>query len=185
MHRINNRDRADAAAQLVGWIFLDMAASKAKKSLPIQGPVVRNTGLVMALFIRFASEMRQRGLLRREKELFKNSSRFDDFIRELATVHDVRFDRVGGLEPLPSPVDLSAEDQGGYESGLFPELANYYAKSWGSRPCQYPDLAIGGDSCDITTWSSTERKGHSISGRDPLNQVDIESLKLGNTMQVM
>lgn len=139
----------------------------------------------MALFIRFAGEMRQRGLLRRQKELFKNSSRFDDFIRELATVNDVSFDRVDGLEPLPSPVDLSAEDQGGYEAGLFPELANYYAKSWGSRPGQYPDLAIGGDSCDITTWSSTERKVRSLNGKDPLNQVDIDTLKWGNTMHVM
>lgn len=140
----------------------------------------------MALFIRFASEMRQRDLLRPQQELFKNSSRFDDFIRKYATVFNIRFDRVDGLEPLPSPVvDLSAEDQRGYDSGLFQKLANHYAKSWGSRPGQYPNLAIGGDRWDITTWSSTERKVYSLNGKDPLNQVDIDSLKRGNTMQVM
>lgn len=155
------------------------------KSPLIQDRVVRNVGLIMALFIRFASEMRRCDLLRRQQELFENSSRFDDYIREFATVHDIRFDRVDGLEPLPSAVDLSAEDQGGYDSGLFPELANYYANSWGSRPCQYPRLAIGGDRWDITTWSSTERKVRNINGKDPLNQVDIDSLKWGNTMQVM
>ena len=92
MRRVVDGDRADAATLLVGCMFLDMNVSLNRRSSLLQngGYKVKNVGLVMALFIRFANEMRQCDFLRLQSELFNNSSRFDDYIREFAGAYSIK-----------------------------------------------------------------------------------------------
>lgn len=165
-------------------MFLDQIASMSERLLLKSGGCkVKNVGLIMALIIRFARKMRQCDLLRPQQELFRDSSRFDYYIRDYAEENSIEIDRLDGLEPLTRRNDFDGMRRDA-DCEVFRKVASYYANRWGCRPCEYPRLEIGGDRCDLTTWSSVERETHSRNGEDPLKKEDIDALKSGKTMQV-
>jgi hypothetical protein len=43
---------------------------------------------------------------------------------------------------------------------------------------------LGGDSLDLTTWSSAERKAHSFEKKDPLGKEIMDAIKKGEVLQV-
>ncbi|KAL1853217.1 hypothetical protein Daus18300_011865 [Diaporthe australafricana] len=144
------------------------------------GESVCNLGLIMVLFIRFAEEMRQCGLLRDEtRKPVKLWSRdrarlfdFDIYIRGYARFAGIRFDKLDGLEVLPYVPKIDDEVRKDIFRVIRPDdhvCANSYIR----------------DRFDLTTWSIIERERFSPRGEDPLKKEDFEALLSGKTMQVM
>lgn len=47
-----------------------------------------------------------------------------------------------------------------------------------------PRTPIGGDTLDITTWTSEERKRKSFDKKDPLGKAEIDAIKNGLVMSL-
>ncbi|KXX73949.1 hypothetical protein MMYC01_208726 [Madurella mycetomatis] len=135
----------------------------------------------MSMSAKIAKDMRNNNLLEGidgETQTFTfNFGNFDDYIFGYAERHRIvlpgEFDAegMGGKCPIPTREDP-------WDTAV---TFRRYEKECG-RSDGPPKPTIGRDRHDITTWSSAERRGHSLTGRDPLSKRGIEALKMGLVM---
>lgn len=162
--RIDDGERADTAAQLMGRMFLTMLARLEREHLlQNQSPEVRNLGLFMALFIKLESNIVEGSLLERNEEetvkksspKFKfNQSNFASHILAYANKFAITLQGLSNIDVLVAELDTDAKlpaasgkDPWGWDTAL-----KAYSKSYAVKG------KIGGDSLDINSWSSAERK---------------------------
>lgn len=176
--------------RLVGRTFLAMLARLERERRLARNSEVQNLGLIMAQFVKIARGLRDYSLLEDpaeetvelkgyggETQTFTfDISRFDDYVLGYAERHGIVLP--GSLEaadgaaaecPIPTP-----EDPWG-TGAAFVRYERENGKPDG--PNQPP--TIGGDSLDITTWSSADRREASHNGRDPLRKSDIAAIVMG------
>lgn len=156
---------------------------------------VKNLGLIMALYIKFAAESWVKDLLDDDGEEEANThpsqftwvpGNFDDYINAYANKYGITLyglvDMDGLTATLETDVSLpTAEADWGWAASFKAYQKRYgHSSSWGRGPSKGK---IGGDSLDITTWSSTERKQASFDKKDPFSATDLKNLKAGMVMR--
>lgn len=154
----------------MGRMFLTMLARLEREQLlQDQNSEVKNLGLIMALFIKLASELRGGSLLEDgDEETVKKSSprfkfkpsEFDGYILAYANKFAITLRGPIDIDELVAELDTDAklpasgQDPWGWNTAL-----KSYSKDYAiSPPMGGGKATIGGDSLDITTWSSAERK---------------------------
>lgn len=147
----------------MGRLFLTMLARLEREQLlQDQSPEVRNLGLIMALFIKLGSDMVEGSLLADDEEetvkksspKFKfNPSDFPSHILAYANKFAITLQGLSNIDVLVAELDTDAklpaisDDPWAWDTAL-----KAYSKSYAVKG------KIGGDSLDITSWSSAERK---------------------------
>ncbi|KAL2267981.1 hypothetical protein VTJ83DRAFT_2827 [Remersonia thermophila] len=189
MGMVDDSEGLNELMRLVGRTFLAILARLERDSRLGLDSEVKNLGLIMSLYVTIARTWQEVGLFENGKEetvelaavdgssvqYTFNMDDYEDYILGYAARHSIRLPDIEqptqeAAEMLPVP---SKEDPWNTASA-FLEYEKMYGKTDGRRP-----PAIGGDKCDITTWSSAERKAASHNGRDPLSKKDLEMLRNG------
>ncbi|KAI8258455.1 hypothetical protein K4K58_003281 [Colletotrichum sp. SAR11_239] len=178
-------DFASLTAKLIGTLFLSMLARLERMDLLKPDSEVRDLGMVMAGFIKCAQAFRGYSLLEDHDETRKSKARpfvyvpshFDGYVAAYAAKYNIKFGGVKGLKSLlddvDEDVDLPTEKDGEDPWGFKAALKEYKAERGGK---------IGGDSLDITGWSSAERKQHAFRKKDPLPKDILDGLKAGEVI---
>lgn len=186
--RVDDPEGVAALMRLIGRTFLSMLARLERDKLLSNDSEIKNLGLIMSLWARNAHDMRAQTLLedpREEtmelvgldgtKETFVfDINEWDDYVVGYADRHSI---------PLPGPYEVAdaakklpiqtLEDP--WNTGA--EFIKYERERGKSDGDQKP--TIGGDSLDVTAWTSARRKEASDNRRDPLSKKEIEALKMG------
>lgn len=158
-----------------------MLASLESKELLGKDSEVKDLGLVMALYMQLAKQLRTDfSLLEGDDQL----SRFDDYVLAYATKYGV---------PLVGPADIDDIAASCDGSVKLPLATTAKPDPWGAAAAikkhekehgtsgggRGKKASIGGDKHDITAFSSAERKAQSFDNKDPLGKKEIEALKKG------
>ena len=199
MTMIDDGEAAEASAQLVGRMFLSMLATLDRDGLLAPSSEAKNVGLVMALYLSWASGLPQYGLLERDspargtKKSASKGFKFDpvrivDYIATYAEKAGIKLEGVHRisdcLDDAEDDADMpkkDAKDPWGWRKAL-----NEYKKeragcfSHGGTPSNN----IGGDTLDITTWTPAQRKKHAFKKKDPLGKKELDAIKNGMVMQL-
>lgn len=146
-----------------------LAHLEREQLLQDQTPEVKNLGLIMALYIKLASDMRGGSLLEGdEEETVKKSSprikfnpcEFDAYILAYANKFAIAFQGLKDIVDLVAELETDAKlpASGPDPWGWDPAFKSYSKDNAVPPPMGRGKAAIGGDNLDITTWSSAERK---------------------------
>ncbi|KAK3934519.1 hypothetical protein QBC46DRAFT_427091 [Diplogelasinospora grovesii] len=171
LRNIDDPDSIRHTIHLIGCTFLAMLARLEREELLAENSGVRNLGLVMAVYMKVAADMRDDDLFEEAGEetselknpagstkAFKfNIGDFDDYILAYANKYGI---------PLTGPHD-TGEIAAGCDGKVEPPVSTL----------------MGGDKMDITTWSRSERKALSSTGRDPLSKREIEAIRKGKVLE--
>lgn len=167
-----------------------MLARLERENLLAEGSEAKDLGVMMALWMKFAADMRgsdvldgvgQGGKISKANGLSYDSSLFDNYILAYADKFGIPVKGPGDIEevlsqcdggvPLPATTDKKS-DPWGWEAAL----KNYESKH-GTGSASKPK--IGGDHLDITTWTSGQRKEASFEKKDPRGKKDMDAIKKG------
>ncbi|KAK4242861.1 hypothetical protein C8A03DRAFT_28860 [Achaetomium macrosporum] len=204
--RIDDGDGVEAVFQLIGRLFMSMLALLEREKLLAKDSEIKNLGLIMALFMSWARDSRPYGLLEESKQESLGPAKdkkkwephaFDSLV--LAYARKYGIDLVGpydigkaikeaqGDADLPDP----ASNTGNADPFSFAKELKKYKKERGGVTAFLAGAAgsrakvpIGGDSLDITTWTSAERKRKSFDKKDPLGKKEIDAIKEGLILDV-
>ncbi|KAK3305734.1 uncharacterized protein B0T15DRAFT_575016 [Chaetomium strumarium] len=197
--------QVDVAGALIGRLCMSMLALLERDKLLAKDSEIKNLGLIMALFMTFACDGRPYGLLEESKqeslgpakdkkwEPHAFDSNFLAYARkygiDLAGPHDIRntIKEAEADADLPNP----ASNTGSADPFSFAKELKKYKKERGGVTAFLAGSAgsrakvpIGGDSLDITTWTSAERKKAAYDKKDPLGKKDIYTIKEGLIMDL-
>ena len=174
-------------------MFLTMLAKLDREGVLNSKSEVKNIGLVIAIFIKLADVWRQCDVLADEEQeerlkstpgkTFKfNPAEFDAYVHAYAYQNSI---------PLQGPADIGDlidefEDVElatvGDDPWKWATSFKNYKRDFGMSP--RAKAKIGGDTYDITAWTSAERKKHSFNKKDPLGKDEIKALKDGMILQM-
>lgn len=203
---MDDPDLLDDTYELIGRLFLAMLARLAGKGLLGPQSPIRNLGLVMTLFILTAAEAREHaavlGELKQEplpsSELWEPQN-FERYIVAFSREHRIGLVGLPNVNEVLATIDSSATlpafacplcsgdreyDAFNYQKALrdYKEMyAGLFATLVGQRVSR---PTIGGDSLDITTWSSSERASCALDRRDPLSEEQMEAIRKGLVMML-
>lgn len=191
--RIDDGERAGEFALLVGRLFLTMLARLEAQNLLDENSAVKSLGLIMALYIKLASEMRDGSLLEGDdKETIARPTRFtwipdqfDDYINAYATTYGITLRGLDNIDDLTAELDTEVSLPRAEASwGCSAAFKSYQKNYAGSPPIGPSKSTIGGDSLDITSWTSAERKKYSFDKKDPLSAAMLKKIKEGMVMSM-
>jgi hypothetical protein len=181
---------------------MTMLAELQREDLLKSDSEIKNLGLVMALFMDFARLARECGVLesstkqslgpaKDKKKWYPHT--FDNQIKAYAQEYDIKLvgphnikdmmDKADGTVDLPLPSSNTAKA----DPFAFTKNLKRYKEEQGGitawmAQSEDANTPIGGDSLDITTWSSKKRKEKSFSKKDPLDKEMIDALAEGLVM---
>lgn len=154
---------------------------------------VKNLGLIMALYIKLASTLRNMSLLDQDdKESVTRPvqftwvpDRFDNYINAYGTKFGITLRGLGDIDDLTADLDTDASLPPSELSwGWSRHFKSYQKKHARSPPIGRSKSKIGGDSLDITSWTSAERKKYSFDKKDPLSAALLRSIKEGEVLSL-
>lgn len=170
-------------------MFLAMLATLERHDLLKPDSEVKNLGVIMALFLKLwgsddsLGELDDKMLKKSKKPFVFDLTHFNDYILAYAKKYNIKLlgpsdinDLIEDLEEVSLPP--TSDDPWGWGPAFKSYVKDY------STSVRGPSGRIGGDSYDITTWSSAERKRHSFTGKDPLSKKEIDALKKGMVLQL-
>ncbi|KAH1464616.1 hypothetical protein KXX58_006506 [Aspergillus fumigatus] len=200
-YSIDDSSAVYATLVLAGRTFLAMLAQLEHLDLLKPDSEVKNLGFIMALYIKLAATEDILDLEDVTDEIKKNNgtdetftfvrSNFPSHILAYAKKYNIKLvgptdiDEV--VEDLEDGAELPERDEkpfgdpwnlSGATEEYFDNYTGYYdgRKGWKTRP--------GGDTLDITTWSSADRKKASFDGKDPLGKEERDAIKKGLVMSL-
>ncbi|KAF4261541.1 hypothetical protein CNMCM8812_000726 [Aspergillus fumigatus] len=200
-YSIDDSSAVYATLVLAGRTFLAMLAQLEHLDLLKPDSEVKNLGFIMALYIKLAATEDIIDLEDVIDEIKKNNgtdetftfvrSNFPSHILAYAKKYNIKLvgptdiDEV--VEDLEDGAELPERDEkpfgdpwnlSGATEEYFDNYTGYYdgRKGWKTRP--------GGDTLDITTWSSADRKKASFDGKDPLGKEERDAIKKGLVMSL-
>ncbi|OGM43431.1 hypothetical protein ABOM_007634 [Aspergillus bombycis] len=177
-------DLANDTYCLLLAMFLTMLAKLESQELLGPDSEIKNLGLVMALYICTASDMRDYGIFKENDDKTNKVAAFynsDQKILAYAKKYNIELRG-------PSNIDSCVEDMDEVE--LPPAKKDPWG--WAAVLKQYEKLhgqqrkkpKIGGIQYDITGMSSAERRGSSFDGQDPLKKAELDAIKQGMILQL-
>lgn len=192
-NRVDDADSIRMLIRLVGRTFLAMLARLEREQRHVENSEVKNLGLIMSMFAQIAEDMRNSDVLEggeeetveleatdgEAKTFTFDLDNFDNYILGYAKRHNIALpgrsdveDSMAKMCPEPTRTDPWNT------AAAFRKYEDECGRAEHSR--QKPTM--GGDRLDITTWSSSERRAHSLTGRDPLGKRELAALKMGLVM---
>ncbi|KAK4246106.1 hypothetical protein C7999DRAFT_42421 [Corynascus novoguineensis] len=209
--QISDHYVADATLALVGRLFMSMLALLDANKLLSKDSEIQNLGLIMGLFMCFASACRDYNILKDEEKEFlgppKDRKRwvpdyFDDQILAYSRRHRIALAGPNKLPKIianaaanvdvelpvpPGPVAPARWGPFGFAKALrkykeeFYGITAYFGSFSGGR-AKETRSPIGGDHLDITTWTSAERASKTFDGKDPIGRKEMNALKEGRVV---
>jgi hypothetical protein len=164
-------------------MFLAMLATMESRNLLEPGSDVQDLGVVVRLYLSLANELRRDCDEPCLDESF-DVSRFDAYVVAYAKKHQLHLKDPSNIGKLME----NFEDEGDDETRESIELPPCSADPWKWRAAHEAYAAnygkissigkkgMGGDSFDISTWSSTKRMKHNFDGIDPLGEKEIDTI---------
>lgn len=163
-----------------------------------------NLGLVMALFMDFAHSARDYGLLESDKKVWLGPMKdkkkwqphyYDRHILAYARKYDIALagprninititDAKADVElPTPESNNTDKADPFGFVKTLkkYKEEYSGITSFFTGKPSP---TGIGGDSLDITSWTSAKRKSKAFDKKDPLSAGHRAALKKGEVLSI-
>ncbi|KAJ5815648.1 hypothetical protein N7474_007425 [Penicillium riverlandense] len=180
LYMVDDGDHVNQLADLIGAMFLSMLATLGRNGLLKEESEVKNLGMIMGLYIRIG---------------FDDTLDFDNLSARVFAYATKNNIKLGGLKKLQSRVDdlqaevdkitLPASEAKNNDPWDWKKLLNSYEGYSGDIPVYaIKPNKMGGDGCDITTWSSAKRKKHSFDNKDPLGKKEMDAIKQGMVMQL-
>ncbi|KAL0943661.1 uncharacterized protein CTRU02_201548 [Colletotrichum truncatum] len=190
---IDDAETADKTAKLIGTIFLSMLARLEREDMLKPDSEVKDLGIVMAGFIKIAKVFRDSDLMEDDTKTRKSKkrpfpfvpSKFDEYIAAYAKKYNIKLAGVPDIDnlvkDLNDEVELpTAKDHGDDPWGLEAALEEYKSEC---NCCgffvQSKRSEIGGDSLDLTSWTSAQRKKAAFDKKEPLPKEILKGLKDG------
>ncbi|KAF9889062.1 hypothetical protein FE257_008039 [Aspergillus nanangensis] len=163
---------------LVGRMFLSMLATLKEQKLLQPGSEIKDLAQVMTSWIELIETWEIKNYDEEEEEV----PDFRAIIWTYAKTHGITL-------PLESKFTDTLEEVGELPAGkdpwrfaaIFKEYQRVHARSYYNTGKK---ARIGGDSLDITTWSSAARKEGSFTGKDPLGKKEMDAIKDGMVLQL-
>jgi hypothetical protein len=181
-----------------------MLSQLEREKLLAKDSEIKSLGLIMGMFMDFARGSRDYGLLESDKSESLGPAKdkkkwkphyFDGQILAYARKYDVEL--VGpssvhkSIAEADADVDLPVPESntGKADPFGFAKYLKKYSKDHGGITAflaqnKTPRTAIGGDSLDITTWTSAKRKSKAFNKKDPLGKAELAALKEGMVLQL-
>ena len=191
---IGSPEDVEGGVRLAGIAFLTLLARLEAEELLADNSEVTNLGRIMSLYVKLPHEMRASDLLTDEDEEDEpktkkgaskkgqfqfDPNKFGGYVVAYAKKYNIR---------LFGPADIDDMIEESDEDLDLPPPGNADADPWGfgaSLQAYEKSVAeLGGDKLDITTYSSAERKSHSLRGKDPLGKKEMDAIKKGMVMQL-
>ncbi|KAI9151852.1 hypothetical protein HJFPF1_09063 [Paramyrothecium foliicola] len=173
MAMADDGERISATAALLARMVLAALAMLEDDGQLAEDSEIKNIGYIISLCLKMAATMRDMGLLEDAKpskaKTFKfNGGNFDLYLLSYAKRAGITPVGVKDVDDkgITMPKTAGTKDPWGWTKAL----AAYKREDVGSHPASsgQPSPSIGGDSLDITTWPSAERKRCSFDKKDPL-----------------
>ncbi|KAL2195168.1 hypothetical protein P885DRAFT_41421 [Corynascus similis CBS 632.67] len=209
--QISDHYVADATLALVGRLFMSMLALLDANNLLSKDSEIENLGLIMGLFMCFASTCRDYNIFKKEEKEFlgppKDRKRwapdyFDDQIlaysrrRGIALAGPRKLPKIIAgaaanvdveLPVPPGPLGPARWGPFGFAKALRKYKEEFYGitayfGSFGGGRAKETRSAIGGDHLDLTTWTSAERASKTFDGKDPIGRKEMNALKEGRVV---
>ncbi|KAL5043050.1 hypothetical protein BDW71DRAFT_188819 [Aspergillus fruticulosus] len=178
-------DSVKSTFRLLGQMFLTMLATFESRNLLKPDSEVKNVGMVMALYLSLADELRE--YFESDDDGQPDFSRFDHYILAYAKKYNMELqgpsktdELVEAIEDEDDEVKLPAPSADPWN---WDKAYKTYAKEYGAIS-MIQKKGMGGDSFDITSWTSARRKQYSFSKKDPLGKEEMNAIKQGMVMQI-
>ncbi|KAG7286693.1 hypothetical protein NEMBOFW57_009004 [Staphylotrichum longicolle] len=202
--QIDDGEGVDAIYQLIGRLFMSILAQLEQEKLLAKDSEIKSLGLIMALFMDFAVNSRDYGLLEDSKTESLGPAKdkkkwdphaFENQILAYARKYDIELvgpsSALDTIDEADADVDLPVPESntGKADPFGFAMALKKYIKDYGGATAfmaqnNKPLTPIGGDSLDITTWTSAKRKSKAFDKKDPLGKAELKALKEGMVMQL-
>ncbi|KAL6233293.1 hypothetical protein BDW75DRAFT_215624 [Aspergillus navahoensis] len=178
-------DSVKSTFHLLGQMFLTMLATFESRDLLKPDSEVKNVGMVMSLYLSLADELRD--YFESDDDGEPDLSRFDHYILAYAKKYNIKLqgpsktdELVKAIEDEDDEIKLPAPSADPWE---WAKAYRTYAKEYGAI-AMIQKKAMGGDSFDITSWTSSRRKQYSFGGKDPLGKEEMKAIKQGMVIQM-
>lgn len=151
-------------------MFLTMLATLERHDLLKPDSEVKSLGTLMALYIRLTNED------------FFEAKDFDARVFAYAAKHNIQLRGLSGIEDHVE--SLKASKVNLPDPGERNDDPWDWAKSWKAYVKGMAPEKPGGDSLDVTTWSSAERKKYHFANQDPLDKPTRDAIKEGLVLEI-
>ncbi|KAK4201329.1 hypothetical protein QBC40DRAFT_324460 [Triangularia verruculosa] len=206
---IDDGFQAMAIWKLMGRLFLSQLAEFERDGLLTKDGPVKNLGFIMAVWMTIPSDMRPYGILddssieslgpAKDKKKWTPHS-FDEQILAYARKYDIDLKGPHNLDDVIQEVEGEGEadlpkpesntekaDVFGYKKDLTKYKQKHgggtsFMSTFGRGSQRAPKSVIGGDSLDITSWTSAERKKAAFNKKDPLSAKELQMIREGCVM---
>lgn len=172
--RVDDGEGLQDLIKVIKTMVLSMLATLECYRLLKPDAEVENLDQIMALYIRYVADV--------FPDVNTETEDLDILILAYATKHSIE---LPGLDKMQADhEDLQAEA----DKVMLPvTMGNIYDTwGWAKTLKKYEKMhgPIGGAALDLMTWSSAERKEHSLDMKHPLDKRMIDALKMGLVMQL-
>lgn len=195
--RIDCGDTVDATFVIIGRLFMSMLARLEREKLLSGDSEIMNLGLIMAAFMDFAHGCRSYGLLEESKKEALGPAKdkkkwephaFDNQILAYARKYGIELVGPSNIAIIigdaNANVDLPAPESNTGKAdpfGFTKSLKKYKIEEGGTTAFMVGNnniiTPIGGDSLDITTWTSAKRKSKAFDKKDPISKELMKGIK--------
>lgn len=193
-NRVDNGDLAQETVILLEHMFLTMLAELEKQDSLGANSNVRNLGLIMGFYASKASEVHSAGYVNTDTDSKAKTYRGQNFVPYLlgyTRKHNIAMHGPSDIDKIIAEGEEEAEendvklptakkDPWKWATAFKAYERKNQAASHGRRR----KTKIGGDSLDITSFSSQERKAASFTKKDPLTADMIKAIKEGLVLQL-
>ena len=201
-HRVDG-DTVTETYLILGRLFLSLLALLERLDLLEKDSPIENLGLIMALFVAFGHSAKRFGELRGsnrqslgpgkdkkkwwphkfENQIIAYASKYDITLVGPHNIDEIIKKTTSGADlPLPVPINAPKVDPFGFAKNLKRYKEEQGGLTAWMAMCSNDRTPIGGDSLDITTWTSKKRKEKSFDDKDPLTKEHLDALKRGLVM---
>lgn len=176
---------------MTGHLFLSMLSRLEAMNLLSDTSEVKNLGLIMTLYIKYASYVRVDLLGELEDEKLKkpsfewSPSRWDDYIHAYANKYGIHLHGVDDVEELTAGLEDINLPAPGDHLWDWPRALKTYKKEGILVPFAGGRKGgFGGDGLDITSWTSSTRASYSFHDKDPLGKKERDAIKAGMVLSL-
>ncbi|KAL4778436.1 hypothetical protein BJX76DRAFT_352627 [Aspergillus varians] len=186
-------DTVTYTCNVLGHMFLAMLATLESRDLLKPDSEVKNLSVVMAMYLVLADELRGESYLEFDFDQSFDVSRFDAYVLKYSEKYMINLQGPSKIEELiDNIIDEDEEEEEEHKIKLPHSSADPW--KWAAAHEAYAEdlgqismvgkKGMGGDSFDITSWTSAARKKHSFTKKDPLTKMEINAVKEGLILQL-
>ncbi|KAJ5654026.1 hypothetical protein N7490_001029 [Penicillium lividum] len=165
-------ENIDAVYCIISYMFMSMLFNLQQARVLGPDSEVLNLGMIMMVILRFVK-------FRWAERIENEGEELTPYVLTYATKYKVDLVPKDDLEDLMNKYEAKEVTlpKGSENPWSVDKLLKRYMES--ELPYQFGDDKIGGDSLDVTAWTSAKRKKDSFDGKDPFAKADMDNVKKG------